>query len=157
MNAEQLKKERARRDMTQAEMAAFLGVPTSTYIKWESDKTRKKPIPSLVADKLTETHELDLSLLSILEIAELEKLARQRSTTITKLMGEFIREGLKSAKGIIPLIIGGAIAFHLLSASGQNQGAPKIESGMGLEAIVDAVRSIFVHSTEPHEASQGIR
>jgi transcriptional regulator with XRE-family HTH domain len=121
MNADELKQERARRKMTQTEMAKFLGVPASTYIKWESDKNRKKPIPTLAADKLTETQELDLSLLSILEIAELDKLAREKGTTITKLMGDFIRDGLRAAKGIIPLIALLVVGYQAFQPRSEDQ------------------------------------
>jgi len=98
MNAEQLKAERARRTLTQAQMAEFLGVPLSTYIKWESDKSRKKPIPVMAEKKLMENKDLDFSVLSIQEIAELDEIARAQGVKIVDVMGEFLRDGIRRAK-----------------------------------------------------------
>lgn len=90
-------------------MADFLGTNLSTYIKWETNKSRVKPIPKLAADKLAESDELDLSALTIAEIDELDQLARAKGLPLVKLAGEFIREGIRRAKGIVPILAAGAL------------------------------------------------
>lgn len=98
MTAEQLKEERKKREYTQKEMADFLGVKHSTYIKWENDKTRKKPVPFLVENRLKEKSILDLSILDLQEITELDLIARSRGVTMAALLSELLKDGLRRAK-----------------------------------------------------------
>ena len=115
MNSEELKAAREDLKKTQLEMAKYLGVSYSTYVKWETDKTRKKPIVHKSLEKLKMPPELDLSTLSIREIDELDQLARSKGMPLVQLAGEFIRQGLKASRTILPLIaliVVGYQAFH---------------------------------------------
>ena len=107
MNTKELKAARKRKNMTQRELATYLGVSYSALTKYE---TAQNPIPKWIEDKLAERPQgLVIGDLSADELADLEKKAASRGVSSDKLGAEMIRAFIKLS--LLVLAIGHAVMW----------------------------------------------
>lgn len=104
MKHQELKDERKRRGLTQAEMASFLDTKLSTYRKWEQDVN---PVPEwvgriLAPDAGPAKLATDFDTMTILD-----KAAREQGITLEEIMGKALKEYAKRLSAFLLLVFCG--------------------------------------------------